>query len=377
MKRFDINTVFHKSLTGGHPKEALEASFDIIQDETNIRGHQLEAETLLAACQVITFFSPSESGAYHSCVLERDPLYTALMSCFNSFLGDSSLPFGARLPFWYLRLTHTRLADAILDICGVPSKESIRRVCLRILTQFTAPPPSQLTRFLPIKRKRSNSRSNEENPRDRLLSSLKNAVETHGLPQAAASSLETFATSGCMPLPLEITEAIDAIKASLSKLRQSLIGNTSNMRRLKRFEDAGKSLKHLLNLTQLLYNIGIGPLLGSKSNAFVLNRPLYISLDLGLRQRRHHYHGHILYQCISLKENYFDGISSIDDENETNETILSSGGPGLKFAEGGRYDDLVRRYRPPGNFGSALLNHYTTAPIPKVRHQKVPAFGSR
>jgi hypothetical protein len=271
---------------------------------------------------------------------------------------------------WYLRLTHTRLSDSILDICGVPQKDPLRRLCLRLLTQFTAPPPSKLSRFLPIKRKRSNSRYTEHNPKELLLASLESATETHGLPKSAAKSLELFILGGCMPLPLDITEAMERIKMSLLKLRhQSDKGKTADPRRFKRFEDAGKSLKHLVNLVQLLYSIGIGPLFGSKesSNVTPLNRPLYISLDLGLRQRRNHYHGYTLYQCISLKESYFDDVASGDDEFETNETIISSSGPGLKIAEGGRYDDLVRRYRPPGNFGSALLNQYTTAPIPKVR----------
>ena len=49
-----------------------------------------------------------------------------------------------------------------------------------------------------------------------------------------------------------------------------------------------------------------------------------------------------------------------EDRDEHNEFVISSAGRGIKVAEGGRYDDLVRRYRPPGNFGSAIFNHYTT-----------------
>ncbi len=284
--------------------------------------------------------------------------------------GSDSRPFGARRPIWYLRLTHTRLADSILDICGVLPKESIRRVCLRLLTQFAAPSPSRLFRFLPIKRKRSNSRYSEQNPRELLASALKDAIEKHGLSESAANCLKLFISSGCLPLPVDILEAVDAIKASLSKLQQSLMGSTTDPRRFRRFEDAGKSLKHLSNLVQLLSSIGIGPMFGSNGEASLLNRPLYISLDLGLRQRRDHYHGYTLYQCISLRDNYFDDVVNGDDEIETNDTILSSPGSGLKIAEGGRYDDLVRRYRPPGNFGSALLSHYTTAPIPKVGYAR-------
>lgn len=65
MKRFDIGTVYHKSVAGGHPKEALEATFDIVQDESSIDGYQLEAETLLTVCQVMTAM-PSSEGMFLS-----------------------------------------------------------------------------------------------------------------------------------------------------------------------------------------------------------------------------------------------------------------------------------------------------------------------
>jgi hypothetical protein len=63
MKRFDIGTVYHKSVAGGHPKEALEATFDIVQDETSIRGHQLEAETLMTVCQIMSSISSGEGAS--------------------------------------------------------------------------------------------------------------------------------------------------------------------------------------------------------------------------------------------------------------------------------------------------------------------------
>jgi hypothetical protein len=65
VKRFDISPVYHKSVAGGHPKESLEATFDIVQDEGNIRGHQLEAETLLSVCQVMSSL-PSGEGTSDS-----------------------------------------------------------------------------------------------------------------------------------------------------------------------------------------------------------------------------------------------------------------------------------------------------------------------
>jgi translation initiation factor 2-alpha kinase 4 len=33
LKRYDFDRVYHKSLVGGHPRESLEASFDIVHDD--------------------------------------------------------------------------------------------------------------------------------------------------------------------------------------------------------------------------------------------------------------------------------------------------------------------------------------------------------
>ena len=43
LKRYDIDKVFHKSLIGGHPRETLEASFDIVHEDTK-KLDLLEAE---------------------------------------------------------------------------------------------------------------------------------------------------------------------------------------------------------------------------------------------------------------------------------------------------------------------------------------------
>jgi hypothetical protein len=93
-----------------------------------------------------------------------------------------------------------------------------------------------------------------------------------------------------------------------------------------------------------LSSVGAGPRIGDEASQTTdpVNRPLYISLDLGLRQRRKHYHGQLLFQCIALPDNYFDSPPG-DNSGETNESILAPSGGCLKIAEGGRYDDLVSK----------------------------------
>jgi hypothetical protein len=110
IKRYDIDRVYHKSMSGGHPRETLEATFDIVQGE-NARLYMIEAEILQV---VVPRRTTQQSTIYR-----------------NS-------------PLWYIRLCHTRLSESILDLCGVPSRASLRDICLKIFSNFLAPSPHEL-----------------------------------------------------------------------------------------------------------------------------------------------------------------------------------------------------------------------------------------
>jgi translation initiation factor 2-alpha kinase 4 len=340
LKRYTIDRVYHRAMAGGHPRESLEASFDIIQDDPALKGFYLEAETLLVVSQVMAQID-----------IQTQPL-----------------PFAPRPPIWYLRLTHTRLADAILDVCGIKD-DHMKSLCLRLFTDLSAPSPTSLFDILvQSKRKRSASRSGASMTRqERLEKFLSDAREYHGLSLSSSIKLKKFFQQ-CLPLPANISKAINVVKHALATLSKAQDDHQKDdTRLLRRFEDAGRIINHLQCLVSTLQSIGCSPLLDSSPNEGSntdINRPLFISLDLGLRQRRKHYHGQLLFQGIALPSNYFEQDLSMLD-SVTNETLLSSSGKGLKIAEGGRYDDLVRKSRPPGNFGSALFNTYTTSPIPK------------
>ena len=339
LKRYEIDRVYHKSISGGHPRTSMEASFDIIQDDSSLKSYFLEAEAIAIASQAMSQLEIPTS---------RD------------------LPFGARSPLWYLRLTNTRLADGILDICGI-REEALKRMCLRLFTELTAPTPNLLFQFLaPGRRKRSGSREIQHSTRDEKLEDfLREAVLQHGMTKSAADNLKVF-LQDCMPLPLNISLAINALKNSLASISKKHDGKEPDTRWFKRVEDAGRILNNLESLAKTLESIGMPSLFESHMNDDLENNsyncPLLISLDLGLRQRRKHFHGQLFFQCIAIPSDYFDRSSPL---NVTNDTILSSSGKGIKVAEGGRYDELVRKSRPPGNFGSALFNTYTAAAIPK------------
>lgn len=264
------------------------------------------------------------------------------LRCWCLHKVSSSIPFGAISPMWYLRLSHTRLADSILELCGIPQKDTARRACFTILSQLTAPGPSSLAKFVKKGKKRVMNRTDSDS-NEILEAQLSDAVNKHGVPMSAAENLRTFITKGCMPLPCDIDEALDKIQTSVFHLRRLDNDSGRNSRRMKRFEDVAKSLRSLRNLVGCLRTLGIAPLFGQgkgHGGTGRLNIPLYISLDLGLRQRRKHYHGQSIYQCIVLPDTYFDCVG---DSIEHNDFVLSAAGHGTKIAEGGRFDDLVSR----------------------------------
>jgi len=334
LKRYDIGPVFHRSMAEGHPREALEATFDVIQEDVT-KGFLSEAETIFVICQVMAQLPRRKS------------------SWFN---------FEARTPLWILRINNTRLAECILDLCGVPHKEDCRCAALRVLSRFTAPSPSSLSKFLVTSKKKSGGRRRSFDDADQsrtLVAFLDEAISKYSLPKPAADRLRTFVES-CMPLPCDFDKSIDQLKVAVTKLR-GMESTGLDPRRIKRFEDAAKSLRSLKDLFSTLHSLHLDPLISStKPSDENLSQPLYVSLDLGLRQRRRHFHGGLIYQCIALPDAFFDQA----DLEHHNDALISSSGRGIKVAEGGNYSELVRKHRPPGNFATAFVNYYTAAPIP-------------
>jgi len=336
LKRYDIGRVYHKSMAEGHPRETMEASFDVIEEDVT-RGFLSEAETIFVACQVMALLPRREVA-----------LFT----------------FKATTPLWYLRIGHTKLADAILDLCDVPQKEAIRSACLHILTRLTAPPPYAMRRYLASSKKKSGGITrqsfDEVDPIKILVSLLNDAVSKHHLPRFAAEKLRVLVES-CMPLPPDLEGSIECLKNAVTALR-GLNSTGLDPRRLKRFEDAARSLKSVKDLLSTLDGLDVKSLVSSVDSRLEdsVSRPLYVSLDLGLRQRRKHYHGGFIFQCIVLPDAFFEQM----DPSEHNEVLISSTGRGIKVAEAGTYSDLVRKHRPPGNFATAFVNYYTAAPIP-------------
>ena len=270
--------------------------------------------------------------------------------------------FESSTPFWYIRLNNTRLADAVLDLCGVPAKEAPRRAAFSILTRFTAPAPSSLFRFMGAKSQAASGRPiyDKKAQMRKLESILRESISLYGMPELAAERLGDFVKT-IFPLPTDMNESIESLMKAVTKIRS--MNDKVETRQMKRFEEAGKSLRSLKDLYTTLRSLGLEPLTSRRGEASTkrLSRPIFISLDLGLRQRRKHYHGGVIYQCIALPDDFFSQELNPDD---TNDVLISPSGNGTKVAEGGNFSDLVRRHRPPGNFAASILNYYTASPIP-------------
>ena len=160
----------------------------------------------------------------------------------------------------------------------------------------------------------------------------------------SAQKLRTFLSHECLHLPAKAEDAIAPLQDTARRLRE--METTIDRKRMKRYEDIAKGLKSLRKLICALKVMDIYPLLENtqklekdrfdKDN-LKCRPPAYISIDRGLRQRRKHMHGSVFYQAVMLPDDYF--VS--EQHEESNEIILSPGDSGVKFSEGGRYDDLV------------------------------------
>lgn len=86
MKRFDFDRVYHKSLVGGHPRESLEASFDIVHDDPQWTGEQLEAEALMVVCQAMSNVASMKSKFLEVSLFFEKAGFSRLLLPFVHFL---------------------------------------------------------------------------------------------------------------------------------------------------------------------------------------------------------------------------------------------------------------------------------------------------
>ena len=96
-----------------------------------------------------------------------------------------------RSPVWELKLTHTRLSDAIMDLMFLPTSEAIRQSCLNIFTAVLAFPPNELRN-----QQRKPGKYKTREMKDKKIEFLDKCIETavigDKLPKKSGKRLRAF-----------------------------------------------------------------------------------------------------------------------------------------------------------------------------------------
>ncbi len=141
---------------------------------------------------------------------------------------------------------------------------------------------------------------------------------------------------------------LDDIAAAANKIHHADINSLNHNDEAKRlssncFREAIRCVNQLRQLLKAMEALGIEAAVKSNKKDTPhnglhrnLSYPAYISIDLGLRQKRKHYAGRMYFQAILLQNDFFRG----DGVTTTNPFL---NGKSIRIAEGGRYDDLVRQ----------------------------------
>jgi hypothetical protein len=157
---------------------------------------------------------------------------------------------------------------------------------------------------------------------------------------------------------------LDDIAAAARKIHHADINSLNQNDEVKRlssncFREAIRCLNELRQLLKAIEALGIETavkLNGGETHGN-LSYPAYISIDLGLHQRRKHYAGRVYFQAILLQNDFFQE----DGETTTNPFL---NGKSIRIAEGGRYDDLVRQVSVECDCKSQLFfDNYVTIRI--------------
>lgn len=136
---------------------------------------------------------------------------------------------------------------------------------------------------------------------------------------------------------------LDVISESIKKMHNADMNSSSHSAEVKNlsrncFGEAMRCINQLRQLLRAIEALGIvaalfeSPQDGLKKK---VSYPAYIAIDLGLRQKRKHFSGRLYFQAVLLHDDFFRG-----DGESLNQTF---DGKGVRIAEGGRYDDLVRQ----------------------------------
>ncbi|KAJ0392435.1 hypothetical protein P43SY_006501 [Pythium insidiosum] len=283
LKCYQFDRVYRKSVVSGHPRELLEADFDVIWDD---RGgfRFLELEALQVVAEVVR----------------------ALASSLGSY---------------YLRLNDARVTRAILELCGVPPagrRELLKLLANEVSAHVHAGPPSrQPPAFKPGRWKFVGKK-----------------MKQYGVPAAALDACRPF-----FQLPVDPSAALETLELELTRV---------HTRRVAQLKQAGgavplKTTQRLeLQLRRLLKDglEGVAALRHVLQGLEVLRMtgPMCLRLDIGLSPRPERYGAGFVFQAVLVAP-----TAALRTAVSTGKTATST----LVLAEGGRYDQLLARFKLP------------------------------
>ena len=149
-----------------------------------------------------------------------------------------------------------------------------------------------------------------------------------------------FSTGELLPIRGNLEDGLKSISENANRVKKSYGGGKSTQKKiLKAMQRVNTCVR---NLQQLILLCKMGGLdLSTNNNNPVSNTldssssPSIVTIDLGLRQKEKHYDGGLFYTAVLY--------SSTGGKKSENQQFNS----GLRACEGGRYDELVGKYRPP------------------------------
>nr|CCA16528.1 eukaryotic translation initiation factor 2alpha kinase putative [Albugo laibachii Nc14] len=288
MKSFQFARVYRKNVSSGHPRELLEAAFDIIWDEKSAFRF-LELESLHIISEV-----------------------AQTLKC-SSFSGS-----------FYLRLSDVRLTNGLLMLSDIPRESHARKEFLKLLSNEVAAHVHIGTS--------SKTPSTMQNGRWRFL--LKQ-MRAHGMDHTKMEALEPFFTlpeDGMATLSILRREFRTLFARYSTQLKDCVPKGENTKSELRYLQRKQNHVAHVMkDIQEALSELQV--LLQDIETLSCVSGAACIRIDLGLDPHPHRFGSGLLFQALSL------------DSNAGSHKAPSLG---VKvFAEGGRYDSLITRFRLP------------------------------
>ncbi len=176
----------------------------------------------------------------------------------------------------------------------------------------------------------------EARANDLLL--LDRLIDSTNLPKKSSRRLRQFLLHGSLPYPVDANKALDIIYDSARKIHSADINSSKFPENIKlsskrSFDAISRCINHVRYLLKSIDAMGVFTSASRRNtiqNVKNFSLPCYISIDLGLRQKRRHYDGQLFYQCILLRDNFFDEATNCPD------SMTNALSKGVRLAEGGR-----------------------------------------